>query len=98
LILIRAFDQSENGSDRKALKGLTTSWGKGVWRFLDAEKAKAKFAELSALPIFVEERARAMERRQKAKERLLAAGMTGQPFQKRLIGAPDGGIIPGRAR
>jgi hypothetical protein len=72
-VLIRNFNQSDNGPDRKALKGLTTPSGNGVWRFLDERRAKAKFEQLANLPIFVTEQARVMETRQKARERTLAA-------------------------
>jgi hypothetical protein len=75
LVLIRAFDESENSADRKALKGLTTPYGNGVWRFLREDEAKAKFKQLSDLPIFTEERARVMERRAESAERLKKAGL-----------------------
>jgi len=78
-VMIRNFDMSEKGPDRKALEGLTTPWGNGVWRFLDFEKAKAKFEQFSNLPIFLAERARVMERRRKAAERLKKVAI---PFPK----------------
>jgi hypothetical protein len=79
-VLIRNFDQSEHGTDRQALKGLTTPWGNGVWRFLDFEKAKAKFKQLAALPIFVRERKKAEELREKRKQHALTAFL---PFPKK---------------
>lgn len=85
-VLIRSFDQSENGADRKALKGLTTPWGNGVWRFLEFEKAKAKFEQVSPLPIFLAERARYLERRAKSAERLKKVGVS-PPAQAQNPGA-----------
>lgn len=80
LVLIRNFDQSEQGADRRALNGFSTPWGNGAWRFLDFEPAKAKFAQLERLPIFVAERVKAEESRLKATQRLLAAA---SPFPKK---------------
>jgi hypothetical protein len=79
-VLIRNFDMSAESADRKALAGLTTPFGNGVWRFLDFEKAKAKFAELRALPIFVRERDRAEKIREKRAERLAGVRI---PFPKK---------------
>jgi hypothetical protein len=84
-VLIRNFDMSTESADRRALAGLTTPWGNGVWRFLEFEKAKARFAQLSALPIFVAERDRAQKTREKAAERLRKVGYT---FPKKLAANP----------
>jgi hypothetical protein len=73
-VMIRNFDQRDQGKDRKALKGLTTPWGNGVWRFLDLKKARAKFDKLAKLPIFVTEAQEFQRRRDKARERILKAG------------------------
>jgi hypothetical protein len=79
-VLIRGFNQSDNGPDRQALKGLTTPWGNGVWRFLDEAKAKVKFEQLAKLPIFVTERARMLEARAESAERLQKVRI---PFPKK---------------
>lgn len=73
-VLIRNFDQSGTGKDRLALKGITTPWGNGVWRFLDFEQAKRKFSELSALPIFAAEALKAQKSREEKRQRILKAG------------------------
>ena len=70
LVLIRNFNPSPSGPDRKALEGLTTSWGNGVWRYLDADQARAKFEHLSSLPIFVAERDKAQKIRDQKRERI----------------------------
>ena len=62
-VMIRNFDQSPTGPDRLALKGLTTPWGNGVWRFLDEGKARAKIEQFSQLPIFLAEHASALSRK-----------------------------------
>jgi hypothetical protein len=60
-VMIRNFNQSDHGPDREALKGITTPWGNGVWRFQDFEKAKAKYEQLAELPIFIREEIYAQE-------------------------------------
>ena len=73
-VMIRNFDQRDQGKDRKALKGLTTLWGNGVWRFLDLKKARAKFDKFAKLPLFVTEAQEFHRRRDAARERILKAG------------------------
>jgi hypothetical protein len=70
-VMIRNFDQSDHGPDRKALEGITTPWGNGDWRFLDFEKAKAKFEQLERLPIFAAEALAAQKLRDKRKQHML---------------------------
>lgn len=81
-VLIRNFDQSETRTDRTALQGLTTSWGNGVWRFLDEGTAKAKFEQLASLPIFHAERARCLEIRNKKRQRIKAGALASYAFKK----------------
>jgi hypothetical protein len=70
-VMIRYFDMSEKSADRKALACFTTSFlGNGVWRFLEFEKARTKFVELSTLPIFVAEALKARETREKLAQRM----------------------------
>jgi len=64
-VMIRNFNQSETGSDRKALKGLTTPWGNGVWRFQNINAARTKFEQLSQLPLFVAEEQKRQDTRAK---------------------------------
>jgi hypothetical protein len=78
LVLIRNFNQAPNSVDRQAIGG--PPYGNGVWRFLGFENAKAKFLELSALPIFVQEYAKAQKSREEKRERIKKAGT---PFQKK---------------
>jgi hypothetical protein len=75
LVLIRNFDTSPDGKDRQALAGLTTAWGNGVWRFQDFAKARTRFEQFKALPIFVEEAKKAQKHREESKERLARAGI-----------------------
>jgi hypothetical protein len=80
--MVRNFDESADSPDRKALRSaLGNVWlGNGVWRFLDLDKAKAHFARLSKLPIFLAEAARRQEIRAKSAERLKAVRI---PFPRR---------------
>ena len=70
LVMIRNFDMSDSGPDRKALKGLTTPWGNGVWRFLDFKLATAKFEQFSQLPIFIAEEEKRQRRREELAQRI----------------------------
>jgi hypothetical protein len=82
LVMIRNFNQSPTGPDRIALQGLTTPWGNGVWRYLDEGQAHAKFQQLSSLPIYALERARAVQIRDKKRERIKAGALDRWAFQK----------------
>lgn len=53
----------------------------GNWRFTDVGMAKAKFTELSALPWCLADEQKRQERRLKATQRILAAGL---PFPKKF--------------
>ena len=85
-VLIRNFNQAPNGTDRQAIGG--APYGNGVWRFTEFEKAKAKFLELSALPIFVAERARAQKQRAESAERLRKIGTSFPKKEKPGSAAP----------
>ena len=84
-VMIRNFDQSETGADRRALKGLTRPRGNGVWRYLDESQAQAKVEQLSSLLIYALERARSMEIRDKKRERIKAGALDRWAFHKPLI-------------
>jgi hypothetical protein len=80
-VLIRNFDQSSDGEDRRALAPVASGWlGNGVWRFQDFAKARTRFEEFKALPLFVEEAKKAQARREESKERLARVRI---PFPKK---------------
>jgi hypothetical protein len=84
-VMIRNFNQSPTGPDRKALEGLTTAWGNGIWRFLDQDQATAKFQQLASLPIFVAERNKAEKLRNQKRERIKSGALASLAFRKPSI-------------
>jgi len=81
-VMIRNFNPSPSGPDRKALEGLTKPWGNGCFRFLDESQARAKFEQLASLPIFRLEREKAEKLRDQKKERIKSGALARHAFQK----------------
>ena len=81
-VMIRNFNPSPSGADRIALRGHTTEWGNGVWRFLDEDAAKTTFQQLASLPMFVAERAKAMKLRDQKRKRIKTGTLASYAFQK----------------
>jgi hypothetical protein len=82
LVLIRNFNPSPSGPDRRALEGLTTSWGNGVFRFLDEDQARAKVEQLATLPIYALEREKALKIRDQKRERIKGGALASYAFKK----------------
>jgi hypothetical protein len=74
LVMIRNFNPAPSGPDRRALTGITTAWGNGVFRFWDEDRAKAKFEQLASLPIHAREREKMLKIRDQKKERIKSCG------------------------
>jgi hypothetical protein len=84
-VMIRNFNPSPTGADRKALEGLTTASGNGVWRFLDEDQARTKFEQLASLPIYALEHARCLEIRDKKRQRIKEGKMASYAFRKPVV-------------
>jgi hypothetical protein len=85
LVMIRNFNPAPSGPDRQALEGLTTAWGNGVWRYLDEERARAKFEQLANLPIYALEREKVLKLRERQRERIKSGKMASYGFKKPTI-------------
>jgi hypothetical protein len=85
LVMIRNFNQSPTGPDRKALEGLTTPWGNGVWRFLHEQLAYAKFQQLASLPIYALEREKVLKIRDQKRERSKSGTLASYAFRTPAI-------------